>query len=63
VQTANMWSTGGGYSTGLSNDSKAGTEAVDAIEEVKKEIRGVKGVLLSAKRFAPVGTVPGRVAS
>lgn len=27
----------------------------DAIEELKKEIRGVKGVLLSAKRFPPVG--------
>ena len=59
VQTANMWSSGG-YTTGLPTDTKAGTEAVDAIEEVKKEIRGVKGVLLSAKRFAPA---PGRVAS
>jgi hypothetical protein len=62
VQTANMWTTGG-YTAGLPADSKSGAEAVDAIEEVKKEIRGVKGVLLSAKRFAPVGTVPGRVAS
>jgi hypothetical protein len=61
VQTANMWN--GGYGGGFGTDSKAGTEAVDAIEEVKKEIRGVKGVLLSAKRFAPVGTVPGRVVS
>lgn len=57
VQTANVWN--GGFTT----EAKAGTEAVDAIEEVKKEIRGVKGVLLSAKRFAPVGTVQGRVAS
>jgi hypothetical protein len=57
VQTANVWN--GGFST----ESKAGTEPVDAIEEVKKEIRGVKGVLLSAKRFAPVGTAPARVAS
>jgi hypothetical protein len=61
VQTANMWN--GGYGGGFANDAKNGTEAVDAIEEVKKEIRGVKGVLLSAKRFAPVGTVPGRVVS
>ncbi|KAM0701137.1 hypothetical protein Q7P35_011498 [Cladosporium inversicolor] len=61
VQTSNMWNSG--FGGGFSNDSKAGTEAVDAIEEVKKEIRGVKGVLLSAKRFAPVGTVPGRVVS
>nr|OQO26937.1 hypothetical protein B0A51_04185 [Rachicladosporium sp. CCFEE 5018] len=29
----------------------------DAVEELKKEIRGVKGVLLSAKRFAPVNGV------
>jgi hypothetical protein len=57
VQTANVWN--GGFSA----ESKAGTEPVDAIEEVKKEIRGVKGVLLSAKRFAPVGTAPARVAS
>lgn len=57
VQTANVWN--GGFTT----EAKAGTEAVDAIEEVKKEIRGVKGVLLSAKRFAPVGAVQGRVAS
>jgi hypothetical protein len=61
VQTANMWN--GGYGGGFATDAKAGTEALDAIEEVKKEIRGVKGVLLSAKRFAPVGTVPGRVVS
>jgi hypothetical protein len=27
----------------------------DAIEELKKDIRGVKGVLLSAKRFPPAG--------
>lgn len=57
VQTANVWN--GGFSA----EPKPGSEAVDAIEEVKKEIRGVKGVLLSAKRFAPVGTVQGRVAS
>lgn len=57
VQTANVWN--GGFSA----EPKPGTEAVDAIEEVKKEIRGVKGVLLSAKRFAPVGAVQGRVAS
>ena len=61
VQTANMWN--GGYGGGFVNDAKTGTEAVDAIEEVKKEIRGVKGVLLSAKRFAPVSTLPGRVVS
>ena len=62
VQTSNMWN--GGYGGGFANDAKTGTEGVDAIEEVKKEIRGVKGVLLSAKRFAPVGTVPtGRVVS
>ena len=61
VQTANMWN--GGYGGGFAADSKAGAEAVDAIEEVKKEIRGVKGVLLSAKRFAPVGAVPGRLVS
>lgn len=61
VQTANMWN--GGYGGGFANDAKTGTDAVDAIEEVKKEIRGVKGVLLSAKRFAPVGNVPGRVVS
>jgi hypothetical protein len=48
----------GGYGGGFANDAKTGTDAVDAIEEVKKEIRGVKGVLLSAKRFAPVGNVP-----
>jgi hypothetical protein len=48
---------------GFGAEQKAGTESLDAIEQVKKEIRGVKGVLLSAKRFAPVGSVPGRVAS
>jgi hypothetical protein len=57
VQTANVWNAGFGM------DQKPGAEADDAIEEVKKEIRGVKGVLLSAKRFAPVGTVSGRVGS
>ena len=55
VQTANMWSTGN-----FTMDGKPGEDANDAIEEVKKEIRGVKGVLLSAKRFAPVGAVSGR---
>ncbi|KAM0690595.1 hypothetical protein Q7P36_009363 [Cladosporium allicinum] len=57
VQTQNVWSTGFGA------DQKPGSDADDAIEEVKKEIRGVKGVLLSAKRFAPVGTVSGRAGS
>jgi hypothetical protein len=57
VQTQNVWSTGFG------SDQKPGSEADDAIEEVKKEIRGVKGVLLSAKRFAPVGAVSGRAGS
>jgi len=57
VQTQNVWSAGFG------SDQKPGSEADDAIEEVKKEIRGVKGVLLSAKRFAPVGTVSGRAGS
>jgi hypothetical protein len=56
VQTQNVWSTGFGA------DHKPGADD-DAIEEVKKEIRGVKGVLLSAKRFAPVGTVSGRAGS
>ena len=58
VQTANVWSAGN-----FTMDQKSGAEADDAIEEVKKEIRGVKGVLLSAKRFAPVGTVSGRAGS
>ena len=57
VQTQNVWSTGFGA------DQKPVSDADDAIEEVKKEIRGVKGVLLSAKRFAPVGTVSGRAGS
>ena len=57
VQTQNVWSTGFG------SDQKGGSEADDAIEEVKKEIRGVKGVLLSAKRFAPVGAMAGRAGS
>ena len=51
------------WSTGFGADQKPGSDADDAIEEVKKEIRGVKGVLLSAKRFAPVGTVSGRAGS
>ena len=57
VQTQNVWSTGFG------SDQKGGADADDAIEEVKKEIRGVKGVLLSAKRFAPVGAMAGRAGS
>lgn len=55
VQTANIWN--GGFGA----DQKAGAEADDAIEQVKKEVRGVKGVLLSAKRFAPV--TAGRIGS
>lgn len=48
-----VWSTG---DDGLSKKANPGKE--DAIEELKKEIRGVKGVLLSAKRFpATVGRV------
>lgn len=54
VQTANIWN--GGFGA----DQKA-AEADDAIEQVKKEVRGVKGVLLSAKRFAPVSA--GRIGS
>jgi hypothetical protein len=57
VQTQNVWSTGFG------SDQKGGADADDAIEEVKKEIRGVKGVLLSAKRFAPVGAMASRAGS
>ncbi|CAK3842739.1 Hypothetical predicted protein [Lecanosticta acicola] len=34
---------------------KNGSSENDAIEDLKKEIRGVKGVLLSAKRFPAVG--------
>ncbi|KAM0721607.1 hypothetical protein Q7P37_002532 [Cladosporium fusiforme] len=51
VQTANAW---GGFGI----DQKAASETEDGIEELKKEIRGVKGVLLSAKRFAPVAPAP-----
>lgn len=54
VQTSNAWG-------GFSMDQKSGGEPDDGIEELKKEIRGVKGVLLSAKRFAPVGPAQGRV--
>jgi hypothetical protein len=57
VQTQNVWSTGFG------SDQKGGADADDVIEEVKKEIRGVKGVLLSAKRFAPVGAMASRAGS
>ncbi|KAI5358320.1 Putative peroxisomal membrane protein [Septoria linicola] len=39
-------------SNGTNGESK---KEDDAVEELKKEIRGVKGVLLSAKRFPPVG--------
>ena len=41
-----------GGNDGTNGDKK---KEDDAIEELKKEIRGVKGVLLSAKRFPPVG--------
>ncbi|KAL1584851.1 hypothetical protein WHR41_06600 [Cladosporium halotolerans] len=58
VQTANAWG-----SFGAAGEQKAGGETEDAVEELKREIRGVKGVLLSAKRFAPVGTVSGRAGS
>lgn len=51
VQTANAWG-------GFGMDQKAASETEDGIEELKKEIRGVKGVLLSAKRFAPVASAP-----
>lgn len=51
VQTASAWG-------GFGNDQKAASETDDGIEELKKEIRGVKGVLLSAKRFAPVANAP-----
>lgn len=51
VQTASAWG-------GFGMDQKAASETDDGIEELKKEIRGVKGVLLSAKRFAPVANAP-----
>lgn len=54
-QTMNLWTSEGVPSSGPKKDA-----GEDAIEELKKEIRGVKGVLLSAKRFAPVNGV-GRV--
>jgi len=54
-QTMNVWTADGTTTTGSKKDANE-----DAIEELKKEIRGVKGVLLSAKRFAPVSGV-GRV--
>ncbi|KAM3414567.1 hypothetical protein BST61_g9726 [Cercospora zeina] len=40
------------YGNGINGTD--GKKENDAIEELKKEIRGVKGVLLSAKRFPPV---------
>lgn len=51
VQTASAWG-------GFGMDQKTASETDDGIEELKKEIRGVKGVLLSAKRFAPVANAP-----
>lgn len=54
-QTMNVWTAEGTTTSGPKKDASE-----DAIEELKKEIRGVKGVLLSAKRFAPVSGV-GRV--
>ncbi|KAK3048462.1 hypothetical protein LTR09_010126 [Extremus antarcticus] len=50
----NMWSEGGwGDEVGKEKDKKKEKEE-DVVEELKKEIRGVKGVLLSAKRFPGV---------
>lgn len=45
---------------GTMTAKKAGEVKQDAIEELKREVRGVKGVLLSAKRFpaARAGAVP-----
>lgn len=37
-------------------NEKDGEGKEDAIEELKREIRGVKGVMLSAKRFPGVGS-------
>ena len=38
-----------------------GKKSGDAVEALKKEIRSVKGVLLSARRFPAAGGVVGRV--
>jgi hypothetical protein len=49
-----MWSPTGAGGFAGEEGSKEEKEKEDVIEEVKKEIRGVKGVLLSAKRFPGV---------
>ncbi|KAK5114074.1 hypothetical protein LTR85_010380 [Meristemomyces frigidus] len=53
------WSTSEEAMTGKVTPGKK--EEVDGVEELKREIRGVKGVLLSARRFPAAGGVGGRV--
>ncbi|KAK6433834.1 hypothetical protein LTR95_009985 [Oleoguttula sp. CCFEE 5521] len=48
-QSVSVWSSG--------LDANEDKGRWDVVEELKKEIRGMKGVLLSAKRFAPVNGV------
>jgi len=55
----NLWSTGEDASS--MKQTKGGQD--DAIEELKKDIRNVKGVLLSARRFPTVGAPVARVGS
>lgn len=61
--SVNIWSNSGGHfgwEQGASEQQKEKEKRDDAIEELKKEIRGVKGVLLSAKRFPAAGrSLPG----
>lgn len=59
----NVWSNAGGqfgWEQTASEQQKEKEKKEDPIEELKKEIRGVKGVLLSAKRFPTAGrALPG----
>lgn len=48
----------GGIGAMDSSNTNNNKKEDDAIEELKKEIRGVKGVLLSAKRFPPARRPP-----
>ncbi|QIW97133.1 hypothetical protein AMS68_002651 [Peltaster fructicola] len=56
--SVNIWSNVGGrfgWEQNVNEQQKEKEKREDAIEDLKKEIRGVKGVLLSAKRFPAVG--------